>query len=463
ILGRVTVRLNGIESSCGGEDDGEGEGCVYSFARRSTPSVVEVAPLHGQTLEEEVPLVRIIVAGWDGMSPDLPEVYFGSQQCDVNLTKRLVQRCPDCGQGHCISNVLTADMADASGQGGEPPVACKCQDGWHGENCRHPCTCVYPGTVSCADGAQGDGSCTCVDLHNGTNCEMCDAGYYRSRADGLCDTFCDRNDTCSGSGSCTQRGQCQCDLWYFGEHCDCSCNGHGICDDGVCKCDVRWDGEFCDEPSASNASCGNCSARGICGDGCECLESFYGENCERSCGDCEEESTVSCDLGFCFCREGFWGPKCERQCECGALGTSSCDFTSGACSCREGWQGTSCSECAPNYYPQGQCDVFCEGSSTCGGFGECNDEGACLCFGSRSAESYCRTCLSHYYPAEEATLILGIPDPPEIFVEELREVEVDCPGPGEDDDNDSDDFNASNASNASNDSNGSAGESQGAW
>ncbi|CAJ1368605.1 unnamed protein product [Effrenium voratum] len=118
---------------------------------------------------------------------------------------------------------------------------------------------------------------------------------------------------------------------------------------------------------------------------------------------------------------------------------------------------------APNYYPQGQCDVFCEGSSTCGGFGECNDEGACLCFGSRSAESYCRTCLSHYYPAEEATLILGIPDPPEIFVEELREVEVDCPGPGEDDDNDSDDFNASNASNASNDSNGSAGESQGAW
>ncbi|CAE7347671.1 unnamed protein product [Symbiodinium sp. CCMP2456] len=104
-------------------------GCAYRFARASTPSVVEVTPLEGATLEHEAPLVRIVVAGWDGAHgsdlaqvrtltwkdsrllwisvalPDLDlqllklvmcgsgEVFFGSQECEVNFTKRLVQPC----------------------------------------------------------------------------------------------------------------------------------------------------------------------------------------------------------------------------------------------------------------------------------------------------------------------------------------------------------------------------------
>ncbi|CAK9049711.1 unnamed protein product [Durusdinium trenchii] len=151
------------------------QGCVYRFSRRSTPSVVNVWPLHGASLDAEAPTVRIIVAGWDGSKADA-EVFFGSQQCEVNLTKRLVQPCPECGQGHCISNVLNADMAAVAGEMAQSAVACKCNDGWYGENCGKPCTCVYPGTLSCDDGANGDGTCTCADLHNGTNCELCDMG-----------------------------------------------------------------------------------------------------------------------------------------------------------------------------------------------------------------------------------------------------------------------------------------------
>eukprot|EP00439_Symbiodinium_sp_Y106_P010835 s1391_g1.t1 len=129
------------------------------------------------------------------------------------------------------------------------------------------------------------------------------AGYYRSRPDGFCDVFCTRNETCSNFGDCTERGECQCDLWYFGGSCDCTCNSRGICVHGACRCDVRWDGDFCETPginiSAALDECTNCSARGICveddDDGfvCECLATFYGDNCERTCSDCLADNTMS--------------------------------------------------------------------------------------------------------------------------------------------------------------------------
>eukprot|EP00435_Cladocopium_sp_Y103_P069998 s227_g34.t1 len=174
IVGHVTVRLNSIESSCGLEGE-DVPGCAYSFSRQSTPAVVDVSPQYGSTLAAEAPMIRIIVAGWDGSKSD-SEVYFGAQECEVNFTKRLVLPCPNCGQGHCISNVLNADIADVAGKPEESAVACHCDPAWFGENCDKPCTCAYPGSISCNDGAKGDGSCTCENLHNGTNCELCDTG-----------------------------------------------------------------------------------------------------------------------------------------------------------------------------------------------------------------------------------------------------------------------------------------------
>eukprot|EP00439_Symbiodinium_sp_Y106_P003577 s1073_g1.t1 len=123
LLGRVIVRLNGIESSCLPMDISDELSCTYGFARASTPSVVEVTPLEGATLEHEAPLVRIVVAGWDGAhGSDLAQVFFGSQECEVNFTKRLVQPCaglksssdggPDCGSGHCAD---TPDAAEFKG------------------------------------------------------------------------------------------------------------------------------------------------------------------------------------------------------------------------------------------------------------------------------------------------------------------------------------------------------------
>eukprot|EP00434_Breviolum_minutum_P026643 symbB.v1.2.023547.t1/scaffold2160.1/size87486/2 len=172
ILGFVIVRLNSIESSCGLEGE-DAPGCTYRFSQSSTPGVVDVSPLHGSTLDAEAPVIRIVVAGWDGSKSD-SEVYFGAHQCDVNFTKRLVLPCPECGKGHCISNVLKADMAELAGGPEESAVACHCDSGWYGQNCDKNCTCVYPGSISCNDGAKGDGTCTCENLHNGTNCELCD-------------------------------------------------------------------------------------------------------------------------------------------------------------------------------------------------------------------------------------------------------------------------------------------------
>ncbi|CAE7876767.1 unnamed protein product [Symbiodinium microadriaticum] len=132
LLGRVIVRLNGIESSCSLPMDAELSPKLGRAVPRhihqpvppvalatvfrlqdldalfcsSGPVTLQVTPLEGATLEHEAPLVRIVVAGWDGAhGSDLAQVFFGSQECEVNFTKRLVQPCvvlsPDCGSGHC--------------------------------------------------------------------------------------------------------------------------------------------------------------------------------------------------------------------------------------------------------------------------------------------------------------------------------------------------------------------------
>eukprot|EP00434_Breviolum_minutum_P026642 symbB.v1.2.023546.t1/scaffold2160.1/size87486/1 len=262
--------------------------------------------------------------------------------------------------------------------------------------------------------------------------------YYPSVLGGLCDTFCDRNDTCSNNGECNERGRCQCDLWYFGVSCDCSCNGRGICEsDGSCTCDARFTGDRCEMTVLNQSAvedCGNCSARGICvpgqGDfGCRCLDGFFGEVCERSCADCNAENTLSCSQGFCYCKQGFWGPLCEKTCACSTLGTESCDTMDGTCRCRQGWQGLMCDQCATNYYPEGECNIFCNGDSTCNGYGTCSPAGQCVCTGARSVESFCSQCLPHYFPAQDVVRVLGMTDPPLIFAEEIREIEIDCPGP----------------------------------
>jgi len=65
--------------------------------------------------------------------------------------------------------------------------------------------------------------------------------------------------------------------------------------------------------------------------------------------------------------------------------------------------------------------------------------------------------LPHYFPAEDVLTVIGMTDPPEIYVEETREIEIDCPG----EENETDDWEMNLSFNDTNGSNGTNGSTRG--
>ena len=121
--------------------------------------------------------------------------------------------------------------------------------------------------------------------------------------------------TCSGKGSCDERGECVCSAHYT----------KGF-----------WAGAAC----------------------ATCAKGFYGTSCQIFCGPQSCQNSGSCaPQGSCSCPATHKGPFCD-------LCTS------------PNRQPPGCS-CSPNYYGT-QCDVFCDPKTTCSGHGVC-DAGGCQC------------------------------------------------------------------------------------
>ncbi|KAK3600085.1 hypothetical protein CHS0354_023622 [Potamilus streckersoni] len=163
-------------------------------------------------------------------------------------------------------------------------------------------------------------------------------------------------------------------------------------------CEVTVEGECLDGffSEYCNNTCGRCyngdscdKESGICPDGCdpgwsemlcnvECFEGTYGHGCNKTCGNCLNGSKTCLKTnGHCIdgCKSGWQGDRCNKECEKGTYG-SGCRYTCGFClhgnetcsvvdgrcsmGCQEGWQGKNC---------QNECENGAYGSGcryTCG-------------------------------------------------------------------------------------------------
>ncbi|XP_062610117.1 scavenger receptor class F member 2-like [Saccostrea cucullata] len=122
--------------------------------------------------------------------------------------------------------------------------------------------------------------------------------------------------------------------------------------------------------SAANACKGCNRLNGNCENGChpgwqgqlcleECLNNFYGEGCNVSCGHCLNGKQCHHINGSCQskCEPGYSGDKCDEVCMLGYFGTNceqecslyckksrDCHHASGICrgGCKKGWHGKDC-------------------------------------------------------------------------------------------------------------------------
>ncbi|CAL1548003.1 unnamed protein product [Lymnaea stagnalis] len=291
-----------------------------------------------------------------------------------------------CLQCNCNGHSNTCDVVTGE--------CFNCQDNTTGPHCEqclagyygdpetgacHICSCPLPvfsnnfATTCSANEDHETTQCSCFPGYAGSNCEICDAGYYGNPRE--LGSFCQpcscngnidvRNpDSCDRrNGSClicernTAGERCEvCDDWYWGDAVDrkdcqgCNCNSCGSksCEKnfGLCECKPNVDGPKCDKCSADSWGFDYC-------DGCR----------ECNCGI--GSVTSQCDLrtGICACQPGVEGEKCDRckpghwnigingcqVCECLSAGAVGCDPKTGRCQCLPGVTGDKCDRCLPRW------------------------------------------------------------------------------------------------------------------
>ncbi|XP_062603358.1 receptor-type tyrosine-protein phosphatase kappa-like isoform X3 [Saccostrea cucullata] len=151
-------------------------------------------------------------------------------------------------------------------------------------------------------------------------------------------------------------------------------------------------------------TCGKCNNNavcnkitGICPDGCHyqwngslcnvCQSSFYGGNCTKTCGHCKPGTYCHNVTGLCMegcddhwngslcnvCKDGFYGENCSSCGSC--VNGTLCNNITGICpdGCEHHWNGTKCDECVDGYYGS-SCIRTCENCIQT----KCTKTGYCL-------------------------------------------------------------------------------------
>lgn len=227
------------------------------------------------------------------------------------------------------------------GANGMMEVACKCNTGWTGPDCRTGCP-AGANHVECTGNGHCEfhpfpdpvAQCKCSNLWKGGVCDMCSLKS-------LCANGAQPDDLCS---------KCNCPNKWAGVHCTtCSlrCLNSGTPDDDCaqCKCTNAWQGASCDTCGFKD-KCLHGVAKADCS-GCHCGGNWVGKHCDQ-CNIYCANGVPNSDCTGCVCSNEWTGDKCDKckmgtACRNGAVASSSCD--SCVCPKESFWQGSFCHVC----------------------------------------------------------------------------------------------------------------------
>lgn len=206
-----------------------------------------------------------------------------------------------CNEHHspvlsCVGCVVCTDcnatsMCSGNGNCTASGTACACNQGYVGLKCQY--------------GRMAQRVCVKCFIHTSAPLPLQTVLGHLPHAECLEET------TCSGHGSCTSTGTCECDSLWSGKACDlacpntngAACNGNGKCTNGVCHCNDNYYDAACStgewavvcasHHSVANARCvhvspteciasSTCSAHGVCNatsGACECSLFYSGSDC----------------------------------------------------------------------------------------------------------------------------------------------------------------------------------------
>ncbi|XP_035875396.1 stabilin-2 [Phyllostomus discolor] len=258
----------------------------------------------------------------------------------------------------------------------------QCCPGHWGPDCmecpggaRSPCS----GRGSCAEGMEGNGSCSCQEAFGGTACEICtDDNLFGPNCTGVCS--CVHGVCNSGVNG---NGTCECYSAYTGPKCDkpipeCAallCPENSRCslsEEGgrrlECKClpNYKGDGKSCEpiNPCLQNVCHrhARCTYLGPNQHRCTCQEGYHGDGhvclpvdpCQTNFGNCPAKSTVCKYDGpgqsHCECKEHYHNfvpglgcsmtdicasnNPCHRKANCSTIAPGQTK-----CTCQEGYVG----------------------------------------------------------------------------------------------------------------------------
>ncbi|KAK0410364.1 hypothetical protein QR680_005090 [Steinernema hermaphroditum] len=211
----------------------------------------------------------------------------------------------DCGR-YCFANSQTACT---------PEGKHVCREGWTGDKCLTPVckdgclhgVCAKPNTCRCEAGWTGPQCTECVPHKNcvhGTCQKPFSCVCERNWGGEWCDKdldVCQRKSPCKNGGRCTTEGRQD---YYV-----CNCTGTG------------FEGKDCEIPithlEPEKAKC-DCGVHGKClpGGGCECVDGFEGDLCERKTPRPSIPDVCLMEDGSLRANGAKWMDLDCRQCSC---------------------------------------------------------------------------------------------------------------------------------------------------
>eukprot|EP00116_Pleurobrachia_bachei_P003799 sb/3464061/ len=250
-----------------------------------------------------------------------------------------------------------------------------CKDHYYTDKCDVYCkpvanqyNCNGQGIRECLGNFGPAGDCEkCNKGWTGTNCDTCDIGWAGDKCD-TCDTNCYPEGDCSVlciptvMFNCNNQGERVCEPHVKGDKCD--------------SCEKEWDiGTNCTDCAENYYPASVCNVQCIPEARFSCLDTG-----EKNCSENYYPAGV-CDI-LCVLTPGM--STCDDQgkliCATNRIGLN-CDI------CAEAWTGEKCDSCADNFYPAGDCTVYCLSDDNFA----CTAQGVRLCTIGSTAEE----CVYH--------------------------------------------------------------------
>ena len=251
-----------------------------------------------------------------------------------------------------------------------------CPPNMYGPQCDQECveraeqnTCNYLGQQQCLGNYVLPNCDECTVGFQAPGCITCAPDYYPA---GICTTFCRPRNDSLGHFTCNSLGERVCLSGYIDLSTNCVTCAGNFREPDCTTCEDNFQGPSCD------TCVPDYYPPGICTTFCQSRNDSLGHFTCNSLGErvCLARY-IDLSSNCVTCAGNFREPDCTT--------------------CDDNFQGPNCDTCAPDYYPAGICNTFCQPRNDSLGHYTCDSFGRRVCLpGYTDSDTNCVTCTGNF-------------------------------------------------------------------